>query len=110
MNDDLFFQKLKILYDNLDRGKQSLLEQYREANQKYPIGFTFPYQCETAKINRCEALLLDDEEVCIVYICYVPQYCDREITTASGMVIMGDSDKAGVQIFQTEIDRILEEI
>jgi hypothetical protein len=110
-----FFSLYEKLYQQLGKDRESLLEQYKNANQKYPIGFTFPYKGETAKINGCFAYLFEpdtdhlDYDVFIAYSCYVPRICDQEIQDLLGkMTVIGDHKNSGVIIFEAEIDRVLE--
>ena len=106
MNEEALINEIETLYFNLERSKKALLEQYKASSQKYPIGFTFPYKGETAKITGYFVYLIEpdinqyDYAVYTGYTCYVPSICDAEIQTQSGKVIIGEQKDNGVNIIE----------
>jgi len=115
--EEILFDEIEKLNKKLESGKEALLKEYKAKALKYPIGFTFPYKGESAKVNGFFADLVEPDyfhhfeyEIYAGYICYLPSFCDNEITLPSGQKgVVGDVHNAGIRILQVEIDRILEQ-
>lgn len=103
-------QDLKNLEAQYTESKNVLLQKYKSANQKYPIGFKFPYQGELAKVTGCFARFHEpdsthfDYSIHIAYTCYIASWCDYPIDG----IVLGDHENVGVELFQEVIDRALD--
>ena len=99
MTDDDFFAQYKALDRRLENDQKALLEQYKATNQKYPLGFTFSYKNETAKINGCSVQLIEPDYISnFGYVVYIAYTCS----------CIEDIKNEGVRVLQVEIDRILD--
>lgn len=116
-NEEILFDEIEKLNKKLVEDKEALLEGYKAKTLKYPIGFTFPYKGELAKVNGFFADLVEPDyfhqfeyEIYAGYICYLPSFCDNEIALPNGgKGVIGDVHNAGIRVLQVEIDRILEQ-
>lgn len=117
MPKEVLYSEIEKLNQKLESDKQALLEAYRDKALKYPMGFTFSYKGEIAKVNGFFTDLVEPDyfhqfeyEIYVGYICYLPSCCDRVITLPNGgKGVIGDVHNAGIRVFEVEIDRILEQ-